>query len=179
MLSSQLFSLQAMSPFIERRHESLGNTFFVEALDSMIEGPGKPLRRRHSFSHFSLAHEVISQKKLDSCFRLGKSVGLSRQSNCAAGLASKPSNAGLECLVRSSQTHRTAPAGTFSAKFSGEEMEDHTSTHDGPIRSAPSTANKNDLIKSLSTMGKFALARAATLAKGAPRSSLERFPQLQ
>lgn len=164
-----------MSPFIERRYESLGNTFFVEALDSAIEGPGNPLRRRHSFSHLSLAHEIMSQKKSDCRFRLSKGVGVSKRSNCAAGQVLKPCNAGLESLVRSSQTHRTAPAGTISANFSGEEMEENASTNDGP-RAA---ANKNDLIKSLSTMGKFALARAATLAKGAPRSSLERFPQLQ
>lgn len=168
-----------MSPFIERRYESLGNTFFVEALDGMTEGAGYPLRRRHSFSHLSLAHEIIALKKNDS-FRVGKSVGSSRHSNCIAAQVSKPFHPGMGSLVRSSQTHRTAPAGTLSMDPSRAETQDSTcAPNDGTTRVPPSTANKNDLIKSLSTMGKFALARAATLAKGAPRSSLERFPQLQ
>jgi len=157
---------------MERRYESLGNTFVVEAVEGATEGTVNPLRRRHSFSHLTLAHEALCQKKTE-CFRLG-AANASRRSNCAPSQMSKPSCA----VVRSSQPRRTAPAGTLLVNFTAE-TEENTPSDDGSTRAALSTANKNDLIKSLSTMGKFALARAATLAKGAPRSSLERFPAVQ
>jgi len=66
-----------------------------------------------------------------------------------------------------------ATARTLSSTFSWADAKDDTSTIDGPTHVAPSAAIKNDLIKSLSATGNVALARAAALAKGAPRSSLD------
>jgi len=72
-----------------------------------------------------------------------------------------------------------ATATTLSSTFSWADAKDDTSTIDGPTHVAPSAAIKNDLIKSLSTTGNVALARAAALAKGAPRSSLDCLPKAQ